>query len=206
MNKGTAVFRCALMPQKGRKMEAIIDLDFAILDFIREYIANPVFDVLMPAVSFLGNAGWFWIAMAAVMLMFKKTRKAGAMMGLSLILGLILCNLTLKPLVARIRPYDLREVGELLIAAPHDFSFPSGHTTASFEGAGVLMLTYRKPYGYLGLALASVIAFSRMYLYVHYPTDILGGIIVGLSMALLSKLIVDLVYKKLESRRIKTDK
>ncbi|MBR0327608.1 MAG: phosphatase PAP2 family protein, partial [Clostridia bacterium] len=88
-------------------VDKIYDMDFAILDLIASNLRNGFLDVLMPAITFLGDGGWFWIACAVIMLFFKKTRKTGIMMGLSLVCGLILCNLTLKPLVARVRPYDL---------------------------------------------------------------------------------------------------
>ena len=123
-------------------------------------------------------------------------------MALALIMGLLLCNLTLKPLVARIRPYDyqlafFQKNIPLLIEAQHDFSFPSGHTIASFEAAVALTLHHKK-LGIAAIVLAVLIAFSRLYLYVHYPTDVLAGMVVGVVSALSSFYIVKLVSRKFQ--------
>ena len=103
--------------------------------------------------------------LSVILLFFSKKRKTGLMMGLALIIGLVTVNLTIKPLVGRIRPYELKEGIELLIDKLHDGSFPSGHTIASFEAAGVLMIRERKRFGYPALALAIIIAFSVGMLY-----------------------------------------
>lgn len=164
-------------------MDFITQTDLSFLDWIAEHIHCGFLDGVMPFITSLGDAGWFWIAIAAVMLFFKKTRKTGLMMGVALICGLLVGNLFLKPVVARIRPYELNAAVELLIEKPHDFSFPSGHTLASFEGAVVLLLREKKYIGIPAMVIACLIAFSRMYLYVHYPTDIIGGILLGSAFA-----------------------
>jgi undecaprenyl-diphosphatase len=110
-------------------------------------------------------------------------------MAFALLMGLVVCNLTLKPLIGRIRPYDyqLEHFGrtiQLIIAAPHDFSFPSGHTIASLEAATALLIHDRK-LGIPAMAVAVLIAFSRLYLYVHYPTDVLASILLGVGFAFL---------------------
>lgn len=170
--------------------------EIGILDFIKEHLGCMLLDKIMPLVTMLGDAGVFWILIAVTMLFFRSTRKTGITMGLALIMGLLVGNLTLKPLVARIRPYDVNEGVELLISKLHDFSFPSGHTLASFEAAGVLMIRERRRFGYPALALAIIIAFSRLYLYVHYPTDVAAGIILGLAFAFLSYLIINAIFRK----------
>ncbi len=152
--------------------------EVGILEFIAENLRCGFLDLIMPIITALGDAGIVWIACAVILLFFKKTRKTGIAMGIALVLGLIFCNGTLKPLVARTRPYDVAGIEPYLIDRPSDFSFPSGHTTASFEGAAVLFIKHRK-YGIAALVLAALIAFSRMYLFVHYPTDIIGGIVLG---------------------------
>ena len=153
------------------------------LDWIAEHLHCGFLDAVMPAITFLGNGGWFWIAIAAVMLIFKKTRKTGLMMGVALICGLLVGNMFLKPVVGRIRPYEYNEAIQLLIKTPHDYSFPSGHTLASFEGAVVLLLREKKYIGIPAVVLAALIAFSRMYLYVHYPTDIPAGTLLAVAFA-----------------------
>jgi undecaprenyl-diphosphatase len=163
--------------------------DLPILDWIADNLWCPVLDTVMPVVTLLGDAGIFWIAMAVVLLFFKKTRRVGVGMGIALLAGLLLCNLTLKPLCQRPRPYDYQydvfgKLIPLLIERQHDFSFPSGHTIASFEAAGVIWLNSKK-WGIAALALACLIAFSRLYLYVHYPTDVLFSVVLGIGLALL---------------------
>lgn len=100
-------------------------------------------------------------------------------MAAALLVDVILCNVILKNLIARVRPYDVNTAVQVLVAKPKDFSFPSGHTAASFASVTALYLAGEKKLWKPALALAILIAFSRMYLYVHYPTDILGGVIFG---------------------------
>jgi len=155
-----------------------MNFEFLILDFIAEYIKNPFFDFLMPKITSLGNGGIIWIVASVVLLAIPKYRKSGVALSIGLLLCLIIGNLTLKPLVARTRPFDLVEGVKLLIAAPTDFSFPSGHTLSSTVAAAVLTMTDKRV-GYFAIPLAILIAFSRLYLYVHFLTDILGGALIG---------------------------
>ena len=170
--------------------------EITILDFIRESLSCPFMDGLMKAITFFGNAGWFWIALGLGLTCLKKTRKMGITLCLALLINLLICNITLKPLVARIRPFDFAEGIQLIIAKPSDFSFPSGHTSASFAGAAAVF-AYNKKYGTLALVFASLIAFSRLYLYVHFPSDVLAGALVGAMCAVASFFIVKTISKKL---------
>ncbi len=172
-------------------MDALNTFEIQILLFIRENFTNPVLDFLMPKITFLADGGWFWIALAVICLVFPKTRRTGAVMALALIFGLFVGNLTLKPLVARVRPYDFVSGIEILVDRLDDFAFPSGHTLASFEGAVAICLTQKKRFGIPAIVLASVIALSRIYLFVHYPTDVATGCILGISFAFLAEFIVD---------------
>lgn len=163
--------------------------DLPILDWIAANLRCPFWDAVMPVVTRLGDAGIFWILLTAVLLFLPKYRRIGLGMVFALLLGLLVCNITMKPLLARIRPYDYQReyfgnVIALLIPAQHDFSFPSGHTLASFESAVVLMLGNKK-LGVPALILASLIAFSRLYLYVHYPTDVLFSLVLGICFGIL---------------------
>ena len=153
-------------------------LEIQILDQIA-LLHNALLDQLMPAVSFLGNSGWIWIVIAILMVLSKRYRRGGWLLTTALVLCLLVGNLTLKPLIARIRPFDVNTLVTLLIAPPSDYSFPSGHSMASFAAAATLWHTDRR-FGLAAFLLAALIAFSRLYLYVHYPTDVLGGIIIGL--------------------------
>ena len=181
--------------------DAINRFEAEILMFIRENMTCPFLDFLMPKITFLADSGWFWIALALLMLVFKKTRKTGCVMAMALVMGLITANITLKPLIARIRPYDLVEGVEILVERLHDFSFPSGHTIASFEGAVAIALTCKKRYGIPAIVLASLIAFSRLYLFVHYPTDVAVGIILGILFAYLAKFIYEKAEEKIKEKK-----
>jgi len=174
-------------------------IDIPILDWIALHLQSTFGDKLMPVITVLGDAGILWIALTLVFLCTQKYRRIGFGMGFALLIGLLVCNVTLKPLIARPRPYDyqLEQFGRhipLLISAPHDFSFPSGHTLASFEAAVVLALNSKK-FGIPALILASLISFSRLYLYVHYPTDVLFSIALGICFGYLGNWLSKLVFK-----------
>lgn len=157
-------------------------MEFQIL-YALQKIHGPLLDKLMAGITFLGDKGWFWLLLAVVFLCIKKTRPLGAAMVISIAAGALVGNLILKPLVARQRPCWLDQSVALLVASPRDFSFPSGHTLVSFEGA-VSILLYRRKWGWWALALAVLIAFSRLYLFVHFPTDVLAGAALGTAVAL----------------------
>ena len=181
------------------------NFDLPILDWIAQHLWCPFLDAVMPVVTKLGNGGIFWIAVSVVLMLIPKYRKAGFSMGAALLMGLLLCNLTLKPLVARIRPYDYQlehfgKVIPLLISTPPDFSFPSGHTIASFEAATALLL-HNKKLGIPAMVLAALVAFSRLYLYVHYPTDVIASILLGVGLAFLGTWLVKKGYGIFESRK-----
>ncbi len=173
-----------------------MNFEIVILDFIRENLSHPFMDGIMKGITFLGNAGWFWICLGVVLSVIPKTRKIGLTVCLALVINLVVCNLTLKPLIGRMRPFDLKEGIDLLISKPTDFSFPSGHTSASFASA-VAVFMYNKKYGSMALVLAFLIAFSRLYLYVHFPTDVLGGIIIGSLCGICAYFLVKLGSRKI---------
>lgn len=181
-------------------MDFLNSFELNILEFINEHLSCGFLDKVMPIVTSLADAGIFWIIAAVIMLFFKRTRKMGLTVGVALVLGLAIGNGVLKPLIDRIRPYDFKEAMggsvNLLIERLHDGSFPSGHTLASFEAAGAMLLRDKR-FGIPALILAIIIAFSRLYLFVHYPTDILGGIVLGLLFAFCAYYIINAVYKKL---------
>ena len=183
------------------------NFDLPILEWIADNLQCNFLDTVMPYVTALGNGGIFWIALAVVLIFFAEHRKAGLSMGAALLMGLVLCNLLLKPLVARMRPYDYQweYFGvsiDLLIATPHDYSFPSGHTIASFEAATALLLHNRK-FGIPAMILAVLVAFSRLYLYVHYPTDVIASIILGVGLAFLGTWLVKKGYGLYEAKKAK---
>lgn len=160
-------------------MKFIQMIDNDILDFIATRMRSGVLDSAMPVVTSLGNSGMIWICAAILFMAIKKHRTDGLLLLSSLLLCALIGNLTIKPLVARIRPYDINMAITLLIPKQTGFSFPSGHAMSSFAAATVIFHTNRK-IGVHAIILASLIAFSRLYLYVHYPSDILVGIIIGI--------------------------
>lgn len=180
-------------------IDSIYNFDFAILDWIQTHLRCAFLDTVMPVITRLGDAGIFFIVCAAAMLIFKKWRKTGLSVAFALILGLVICNMTIKPLVGRIRPYDLREMVLLIPRETDSGSFPSGHTIAAFEFATAL--TVRKPkWGVWAIVLAVVIAFSRLYLYVHYPTDVFTSVLLGIMLGLVGVVLADVAYKAAEKR------
>lgn len=174
--------------------------ELSILDFIRENFTCKAMDVFMPFITKFGDHGLFWIALSVFFLIFKRTRKMGLTMGLALLIGFITGNMFLKNVVARIRPYDLNDGVTLLVSRLSDFSFPSGHTLASFEAATAITL-YDKRIGVPALVLATLIALSRLYLYVHYPTDVLAGAALGIGIAFLSFFIIKKAEEKILSSK-----
>ena len=182
-----------------------VSFDLPILDWIAANLWCPLLDVLMPIITVLGDAGIFWIAISVLFMITKKYRKVGLGMAFALIMGLLVCNIWLKPAVGRIRPYDFQEqqlgvIINLLIEKQHDFAFPSGHTIASFEAAVVILLNNKK-LGIPAMILACLIAFSRLYLYVHYPTDVIFSIILGTAFAFLGNYLAHKVFEKFPRKK-----
>lgn len=155
-----------------------MNIELKILDFIQT-LHIPILDKIMVWITSLGDAGMIWILLTVIFLIMPKTRRTGSIMLAALLVQTIPCNVVLKNLFARTRPYDVNTTIQLLVPKLQDFSFPSGHTSASFTIVSALYFakdSLWKP----TLVLACLIAVSRLYLYVHYPTDVLGGIILGI--------------------------
>lgn len=177
-------------------MNWLNESELPILWWIREHLTHPFLDTVMPYISSLARTGEFWILLAVILLCFKKTRKAGVAMAMAMACGYLIGNMGMKHLFARIRPYDVTEV-DLLVAKLHDFSFPSGHTLVSVEAATALWYYHRK-WGIAALVLAALIAYSRLYLFVHYPTDVVVGVILGVVIALGACYLTNRLYKKIK--------
>ncbi|MBP3339866.1 MAG: phosphatase PAP2 family protein [Lachnospiraceae bacterium] len=176
-------------------MEFIMELD--ILHFFAD-LHGTFFDKIVLFITHLGDAGLIWIALALFLLCFKKYRKSGAGMTVALLFSLLFTNIVLKNLVARQRPFDADPTLHNLTQA-HDFSFPSGHTSASIAAA-LSLLYYHKREGIIALVVAILISISRIYVCVHYPTDVLGGVIVGIVSAVLSVIVVKLISDKMKGK------
>ncbi len=196
-----------------------ITFDFPVLEFIRQYLTNDFCDTVMPYISLFGEWGAFWIAIAVILLCFRKTRKTGWSMGAAMILGVVICNVILKRVVARERPFDFYTAERMAaytlpqlknwtpvtkdslkwIVASSDFSFPSGHTICCFECATVLMIR-SKWAGIPATILAFLVAYSRLYLYVHYPTDVIFSMVAGIILGLIGTAIVAIIYNCIPKR------
>ena len=157
-------------------MDPITTWDLSVLDAL-QHCRTPFLDSLFSTLTHLGDGGILWIVFALALLCIPKTRRLGLCVALALIFDLLLCNVCIKPLVSRVRPYVLRDV-VLLVRAPADASFPSGHAAAAFSAASALAWQ-RSRLAIPAVILACVIAFSRLYLYIHYPTDVFAGIALG---------------------------
>lgn len=158
--------------------------DANVLLWIQDNLRNPVLTAFFKTITHLGDKGLIWILLTAFLLLFQKTKRIGILSGMALLGSLLINNVILKQLIARIRPYDVIPGLQLLIERQTDFSFPSGHAGSSFAAAVILYKELPKKYGIPALILAVLIAFSRLYVGVHYPTDIIGGAVTGILIAL----------------------
>lgn len=172
----------------------IQEIDWGILHWIRDTLQCGALDFLMPKLTALGNGGAFWLVAAAALTGSKKYRRYGITMFAALAAGVLIGNVCLKNLVARPRPCWLESV-PLLIANPTDYSFPSGHTLSSVIGAAVLTKANRK-FGFAAVPLAALIAFSRLYLYVHFPSDVLASIILGAAIGITVVSVAEAIKKR----------
>lgn len=168
--------------------EFILEAELAVLNFIQMLRCN-VLDVVLTFVTHLGDKGFLWIALGLCLCFIKKHRKTGLCILFALLINLIICNLSLKPLIARVRPYEYAEGMKLLINTPKDFSFPSGHSSSSFAAAFSVWFADRRC-GTVCILLAGLIAFSRLYIYVHFLSDVLAGIAVGILSAFIAKVLI----------------
>lgn len=166
-------------------IEILNQWDAQILLWIQENVRNALLTPIMKFITHLGDSGWIWIALTVFCLIIAKTRKTGFLLTFSLLGSLLVNNMILKNLVARTRPYEVVEGLERLIEAQKDLSFPSGHTGSSFAAAVIIFCMCPRKYGIPALVLAILIAVSRLYVGVHYPTDVLAGAVTGTLIACL---------------------
>jgi undecaprenyl-diphosphatase len=188
--------------------EFVNSVDFAVLDFIQETMRCEFLDFVMAIFSYIGEAGGIWIISALIMMCFRKTRATGVMLLCAVAIGFLIGELGLKNTIGRLRPFVQNPEVIPIIKLPSGCSFPSGHSCASFAAATVIF-TRNKKLGIPALVIASLIVFSRLYNYVHFPTDVIGGMILGVICAVVTiiffkktgfdkKLSGDLKYKKIE--------
>lgn len=165
-------------------METILSIDFTILNWIQEHLRCALLDGLCDVLGLLGHAGTVWIIASVVLLFFKRTRAAGVMALLAMGVGYLLGDWVIKPLVQRPRPFmteDPRNLfwdAELIIHRPSGYSFPSGHCCAATAFVTV-MFAEHKVIGWIALPAVLLMLFSRAYGYVHFPSDVLAGVLLG---------------------------
>ena len=155
--------------------------DERVLAFIQRNMHCAFLDALMPIISALGNFGGIWVLSGLIFLITTTYRFNGILLLSMLTLGVLVGNVAIKPYVARLRPCHRYPDWPLLVNRPKDYSFPSCHTLAAFISVPILLWTHPM-IGIFGLVMAVLIAFSRMYLFVHYPSDVLAAVVIGLTM------------------------
>lgn len=174
-------------------LQFLESIDIHILFFIQNHFKNSFLDKFMPLVTKLGNGAILWIIIACILICIKKYKRIGIMIFISIFLCGLAGNIILKPLVKRIRPFDLLHFTQLLISAPKDFSFPSGHTMASFASATVI-ISQNEKWRICTFILAFLISFSRLYLFVHFPSDVITGAVIGCILGIISVKIYNKFY------------
>ena len=181
-------------------MMTLQQIDMSILLWIQEHLRADALTPFWKVITFLGNGGWFWLVLAAGLLMRKKTCLTGVAALLSITVGFLITNVLLKNIVARPRSFDAYTEIIPLITKPTDFSFPSGHTCASFACALILFRMLPKKFGIPAVILAGMVAFSKLYLGVHYPGDVLGGFLVAVFASTLVYHLMSAYQKKMQEQ------
>lgn len=174
-------------------------MDIAVLDFIQEHVRAPWLDQVMLLATHLGDLALVWLVAGAVLVAQPRHRRYGIAVLVAVLATAALGMLVLKPLFGRARPFVAYEFTGLLIPPPSGDSFPSNHSMVSFAAAAALCCLPGKSTGVKALkagavVLAALIALSRLYLYVHYPSDILAGAVIGIAVGLASVWIVSRVW------------
>lgn len=171
-------------------LEAVFQFDSSILLWIQNNLRTGFLDPIMKAITMLGDKGMIWILITLALLIVRRTRRLGVICAASMVIGLLVTNLIIKNWAARIRPYELIPGLQCIVPLAKDYSFPSGHATNSLACAWVLFRKTPKKYGVPALILAILISLSRLYVGIHYPTDVLGGVVIGICSAVLAMWLV----------------
>lgn len=170
--------RFVLSVYLDKKKGTSMSWEFAVLDWMQANWRGPVLDGIVPVFSALWDWGVPWFLLTAVLIWYKPTRKMGWCVLCAIGVELLVVSLGIKPLVDRLRPCDINLAIEQLVPRPRSASFPSGHTAQAFAVSGALYFCRSK--WFVPVAVLSVLlALSRLYLYVHFPTDVAAGILIG---------------------------
>jgi undecaprenyl-diphosphatase len=186
------------------ELQFFLGLDRAVFEWIeRVFFDRGISAIITPVMAFithLGDGGALWVALALGLIVFKKTRRCGITLAVALLCMMLINDLLLKPLIARPRPFNLELwkdwfVFPEIISRPSSFSFPSGHTSSSFAAATALTSLKKKSVYIPAFILAALIAFSRIYLHVHYCTDVLFGMAAGIAYGIIAICLVYFISK-----------
>jgi undecaprenyl-diphosphatase len=177
-------------------IETLLNIDGGFLLWIQDYVRTPLLNDIMIFITTLGNGGMLWIAATVILLIPKKTRKIGIMSGAALLGSLIINNNLLKNIVQRPRPFVTFTDLKIIIPTPSEFSFPSGHTASSFAAASVFYKHLPRKIGVPAIVLAGLIGLSRLYVGVHYPTDVIAGVLMGILLSYMAEYLVEFFAKK----------
>ena len=178
-------------------MQVITAFDEGALLFLQDNVRSGALDALMRGITALGNAGAVWIAVSILFLCIRRYRKCGVVMLSALVFCTLINTVLLKNLVQRARPFDVVKGLTILIGRPSGFSFPSGHTSTSFACAWAIM-SMEKKFAVPAFILAALIAFSRVYVGVHYPTDVMAGAVIGIMCGV----VVCLAYRRFFAEKL----
>lgn len=164
----------------------ITNIDFSILYWIQDNLRNSFMDFVMPLFSNLQDGGLIWISIAVVMLFFKRTRYCGIAVLFAMGIDTLITEYGIKNIVCRVRPCNLVDDVNMLVEKPTSYSFPSNHSASAFAGAVAVMLTIKKKAWTIpAFVFSGIISFSRMYVFVHFPSDVFAGILLGSTIAVL---------------------
>ncbi|WP_124101233.1 phosphatase PAP2 family protein [Ruminococcus sp. Marseille-P6503] len=180
-------------------LEAVTNADFAVLDLIQK-LHSKALDFIMQAITVSGDNGYIWIAVCIVLICIPKTRKIGIFTAVTLIVEVILNDGIVKGIIARERPFIQNSAIDTIIRQPSGYSFPSGHSASSFAAATAIFM-HNKRLGIPAYVLAALIAFSRLYFYVHFPSDVIIGSLFGMLIGFCVNKLLKLILEKIKNRK-----
>ncbi len=181
-------------------MDALLELDASILLWIQENMRTDLMTTIMKGITRLGDNGTLWIVLTVLFLVLNKTRRVGLTSAVALIITFLTVNLGIKNAVARTRPYEVIDGLINLVEKQHDFSFPSGHSAHAFAVGVVILIMMPKKFGVPIFIISILMAYSRLYIGVHYPSDVIAGALIGTIIAFLSIFIVNKLSQLWEKR------
>ena len=184
-------------------LQSLITLDSNILLFIQEHIRTPFLTAVLSRLTRLGDGGIFWIGLTICLLISAKKRKAGCVCAVALICSSVFALVFLKTVINRTRPYEVVEGPALIGKVQTDASFPSGHTSTAFTCCTALWKYLKKPYAVSLWVLAILIALSRLYIGVHYPSDVLAGALIGIVCGLAGGKLGERLWERIEAFKSK---